>query len=56
MSELDADLERRIRQAIDERFARRTVLIISHRAATVRDADHVVRLAGGRVIANDSSA
>ena len=37
MSELDADLERRIRQAIDERFARRTVLIISHHAATVRE-------------------
>ena len=56
MSALDADLERRIRQAIDERFARRTVLIISHRAATVREADHVVRLAGGRVVANDSPA
>ena len=56
MSALDNDLERRIRHAIRERFARRTVLIISHRAATVREADHVVQLAGGRVVANDSPA
>jgi ABC-type multidrug transport system fused ATPase/permease subunit len=56
MSALDNDLERRIRHAIRERFAGRTVLIISHRAATVREADHVVRLAGGRFVANDSPA
>ena len=36
MSALDNDLERRIRHAIRERFAGRTVLIISHRAATLR--------------------
>jgi ABC-type multidrug transport system fused ATPase/permease subunit len=47
---LDADLEQRIRTAIEQRLAGRTVLIISHRAATVDGADHVVRLAGGRVI------
>jgi ABC-type multidrug transport system fused ATPase/permease subunit len=49
MSALDSDLERRIRRAIDERFAGRTVLVISHRADTVRDADHVIHLHHGRV-------
>lgn len=50
MSALDSDLERRIRHAIEERFAGRTVLIISHRAGTVRDADHVIHLRAGRVV------
>ena len=50
MSALDSELEQRIRHAIDERFAGRTVLIISHRAETVRDADHVIHLHGGRVV------
>jgi ABC-type multidrug transport system fused ATPase/permease subunit len=50
MNSLDSDLESRIRQAINERFAGRTVLIISHRADTVRDADHVIHLHEGRVV------
>jgi ABC-type multidrug transport system fused ATPase/permease subunit len=51
-SALDADLERRIRDALRERFRGRTLLVISHRQATVADADHVVRLEAGRVIAS----
>jgi ABC-type multidrug transport system fused ATPase/permease subunit len=50
MSALDSDLERRIRHAIDERFAGRTVLIISHHADTVRGADHVIHMHDGRVV------
>jgi ABC-type multidrug transport system fused ATPase/permease subunit len=49
-SALDSDLEQRIRAALRSRFAGRTVLVISHRPSTVSDADHVVRLDGGRVV------
>jgi ABC-type multidrug transport system fused ATPase/permease subunit len=50
MNALDSELEHRIRQAIAQRFSNSTVLIISHRADTVRSADHVVHLQGGRVV------
>ena len=50
MNALDGALEHRIRRAIHHHFAGCTVLIISHRAETVRDADHVIRLDGGRVV------
>ena len=51
MNALDSNLEQRIRQAIGERFSNCTVLIISHHAGAVRNADHVIRLDGGRVAA-----
>ena len=50
MSALDSALEQRIRRAIDERFSESTVVIISHRADTVRNADHVIHLQNGRVV------
>jgi ABC-type multidrug transport system fused ATPase/permease subunit len=50
MNALDSELERRIRQAIDEQLSGSTVLIISHHADTVRDADHVIHLRGGRIV------
>ncbi len=50
MNALDSELERRIRQAIQKQFANSTVLIISHHAETVRNADHVIRLEGGRIV------
>lgn len=50
MNALDSELEQRIRQAISERFLNSTVLIISHHAETVRNADHVVHLQAGRVV------
>jgi ABC-type multidrug transport system fused ATPase/permease subunit len=49
-SALDPDLEQRIRKAIDQHLAGCTQLIISHREAAVRDADHVIRLEGGRIV------
>jgi ABC-type multidrug transport system fused ATPase/permease subunit len=50
MNALDSDLEQRIRQAIGERFSNSTVLVISHHAAAVRNADHVIHLHDGRVV------
>ncbi len=49
MNALDNELEHRISQAIAERFPNCTVLIISHHADTVRHADHLIHLQGGRV-------
>jgi ABC-type multidrug transport system fused ATPase/permease subunit len=51
MSSLDRDLEVRIRHAIQQRFAGRTLLIISHRLETVLDAEHLIHIEGGRVVA-----
>lgn len=50
MSALDQDLERRVRGALVERFAGRTILIITHRLETLHDVAHHVHIADGRVI------
>jgi ABC-type multidrug transport system fused ATPase/permease subunit len=50
MNALDGELAERIRKAIDEHLPACTVLVISHHADAVRDADHVVHLDGGRVV------
>jgi ABC-type multidrug transport system fused ATPase/permease subunit len=47
---LDSELARRIRRAIDEHLPACTVLVISHHADAVRDADHVIHLHAGRVV------
>jgi ATP-binding cassette, subfamily B, bacterial MsbA len=47
---LDSELEERIRRAISERFSNSTVLIISHHAGAVRNADRVIHLHSGRVV------
>ncbi|HEX3276836.1 MAG TPA: ABC transporter ATP-binding protein [Gemmatimonadales bacterium] len=49
-SALDTESERLVQQAIDRLMAERTVLVIAHRLATVRDADEIVVLEDGRVI------
>ncbi len=56
LNALDSTLERRIRQAIGERFSNSTVLIISHHADTVRNADHVIHLQAGRIVPAAASA
>ena len=49
-SALDTESERLVQEAIDHLVRDRTVLVIAHRLATVRDADRIVVLDGGRVV------
>jgi ATP-binding cassette, subfamily B, bacterial MsbA len=49
-SALDTESERLVQQAIDRLMEERTVLVIAHRLATVRDADEIVVLDAGRVV------
>ncbi|MGH3312676.1 MAG: ABC transporter ATP-binding protein [Streptomyces sp.] len=48
-SALDTRTERAVQQAIDALSAGRTTLTIAHRLSTVRDADQIVVLEGGRI-------
>ncbi|HEX2091277.1 MAG TPA: ABC transporter ATP-binding protein [Longimicrobiaceae bacterium] len=49
-SALDTQSERLVQQAIDELMHDRTVLVIAHRLSTVRRADLIVALEGGRIV------
>ncbi|HEY9013900.1 MAG TPA: ABC transporter ATP-binding protein, partial [Gemmatimonadales bacterium] len=53
-SALDTESERLVQQAIDRLMRQRTVLVIAHRLATVRDADEIVVLDRGRVVQQGS--
>ena len=53
-SSLDAESESLVQDALDRLMARRTSLVIAHRLSTVRNADRVVVLDGGRVIETGS--
>ncbi|WP_237322918.1 ABC transporter ATP-binding protein [Streptomyces sp. JJ36] len=48
-SALDTRTERAVQQAVDALSAGRTTLVIAHRLSTVRDADQIVVLDGGRI-------
>ncbi len=50
-SALDAESERMVQQALERLMAGRTVLTIAHRLATVRNADRIAVLDGGRIVA-----
>jgi ABC-type multidrug transport system fused ATPase/permease subunit len=54
MNAIDVTLEDSIRSALKERFAQRTVLVITHRLESVRDADHIICIGEGRVLAQGS--
>lgn len=50
-SALDAESERLVQEALETLMQGRTTLIIAHRLATVRKADRIVVLDGGRIVA-----
>jgi ATP-binding cassette subfamily B protein len=49
-SSLDTDTERELQAALDNLMAGRTTLTIAHRLSTVRNADQIVVLEGGRIV------
>jgi subfamily B ATP-binding cassette protein MsbA len=49
-SALDSESEAKVQEAIDRLLRGRTVLIIAHRLSTVRHADSIVVLQGGRIV------
>ena len=55
-SALDAESEAFIQQAIEKLTANRTTLVIAHRLATVRNADRILVLEGGELVAEGTHA
>jgi ATP-binding cassette, subfamily B, bacterial MsbA len=55
-SALDTESERLVQEAIDRLVQDRTVLVIAHRLATVRHADRIVVLEGGRIVEQGTHA
>ena len=55
-SALDTESERLVQEAVDRLVRDRTVLVIAHRLATVRDADRIVVLDEGRVVESGTHA
>jgi subfamily B ATP-binding cassette protein MsbA len=53
-SALDTQSERLVQEAIERLMANRTVLVIAHRLATVRQADEILVLDEGRIIQRGS--
>lgn len=49
LSSVDTATEQAIQQSLDEVFAGRTVVCISHRIGSVRDCDQIIVLADGRI-------
>jgi ATP-binding cassette subfamily B protein len=49
-SALDAESERLVQDALDRLMASRTTLVIAHRLSTVRAADRIVVMEGGRIV------
>ena len=53
-SALDAESERLVQSALENLMADRTTLVIAHRLATVLNADRIIVLEKGRVVAQGS--
>jgi ATP-binding cassette subfamily B protein len=48
-SALDSETEQRIQQSLEDLARGRTVLVIAHRLATIRNADRIVVIEDGRI-------
>jgi ATP-binding cassette subfamily B protein len=55
-SALDAESERLVQDALDRLMAHRTTIVIAHRLATVRAADRIVVMDGGRIVEEGTHA
>ncbi|MBV9749130.1 MAG: ATP-binding cassette domain-containing protein [Acetobacteraceae bacterium] len=55
-SALDAESERLVQQALERLMADRTTLVIAHRLATVRAAERIIVMDGGRIVEEGSHA
>ena len=55
-SALDAESERLVQQALERLMEGRTTLVIAHRLATVRAADRIVVMDGGRIVEQGTHA
>lgn len=55
-SALDAESERLVQDALERLMAERTTLVIAHRLATVRAADRIVVMDGGRIVEQGTHA
>jgi ATP-binding cassette subfamily B protein len=55
-SALDAESERYVQAAFEDLMKQRTTLVIAHRLATVRNADRIVVLDAGKVVAEGTHA
>jgi ATP-binding cassette, subfamily B, bacterial len=55
-SALDAESERVVQKALDEIMQDRTTIVIAHRLATVRAADRIVVMDGGRIVEEGTHA
>jgi ATP-binding cassette subfamily B protein len=55
-SALDAESERLVQDALDRLMENRTTIVIAHRLATVRAADRIVVMDGGRIVEEGTHA
>jgi ATP-binding cassette subfamily B protein len=56
LSSVDAETEAAIQRELEAVFAGRTVVIVSHRVSSVRGADQIVVLEGGRIVERGTHA
>jgi ATP-binding cassette subfamily B multidrug efflux pump len=56
LSSVDAETEAAIQRELAEVFRGRTVIVVASRVSTVRNADRIVVLDEGRIVANGSHA